>query len=175
MTVKLNKTCVQAPLGFCHSTEICCAVYLHLHFISALSLPGGILSHPDITRSVRRYLSNSVNFSGSNMYIYPASAHRGSYVTGIANEASSPPPAPALQFGPRNPDWLEVESSRYADACRRKLPSGIHREDFARPLYRSDIFYSGSIVQIPEYKYVVLIVAVNGRVILVRCTYLKTN
>lgn len=33
-----------------------------------------------------------------------------------------------------------------------KLPRGIHREDFARPLYRNDIFYSGSVLHIPEFR-----------------------
>ena len=33
----------------------------------------------------------------------------------------------------------------------RKLPVGVHREDFARPLYRRDIFYSGSVLHVPEF------------------------
>lgn len=35
---------------------------------------------------------------------------------------------------------------------RRKCPPGIHREDYSRPMYRKDIFYSGSILQIPEFQ-----------------------
>lgn len=51
------------------------------------------------------------------------------------------------QRGPKYPDTLCVENS-----LRLRLPQGIHKADYARPLYRSDIFYSGSIVQIPEYR-----------------------
>ena len=35
---------------------------------------------------------------------------------------------------------------------RRKCPPGIHREDYSRPMYRKDIFYSGSILHIPEFQ-----------------------
>lgn len=52
-------------------------------------------------------------------------------------------PQPNLKY----PDTMCVENS-----LRLRLPQGIHKADYARPLYRSDIFYSGSIVQIPEYR-----------------------
>ena len=34
---------------------------------------------------------------------------------------------------------------------RRRWPEGIDKTDYARPLYRKDIFYSGSVLQIPEF------------------------
>lgn len=41
--------------------------------------------------------------------------------------------------------------SSASNSKSRKLPLGIHRADFARPLYRSDIFYSGSFINIPDF------------------------
>ncbi len=35
---------------------------------------------------------------------------------------------------------------------RKALPEGIQKEDYARPLYRRDIFYSGSILHIPQFR-----------------------
>jgi len=37
------------------------------------------------------------------------------------------------------------------DLCR-KLPRGVHKDDFARPLYRRDIFYSGSVLHVDEFR-----------------------
>jgi len=37
-------------------------------------------------------------------------------------------------------------------SSRLRLPNGVACEDYARPLYRADIFYSGSILQLPQYK-----------------------
>ena len=33
----------------------------------------------------------------------------------------------------------------------RKLPRGVHKDDFARPLYRRDIFYSGSVLHVDKF------------------------
>ena len=33
----------------------------------------------------------------------------------------------------------------------RKLPRGVHKDDFARPLYRRDIFYSGSLLHVDKF------------------------
>jgi len=53
----------------------------------------------------------------------------------------------------------------------RKLPRGVHKDDFARPLYRRDIFYSGSVLHVDKFhsapdvhKYVKSITSVPGSI-----------
>ena len=36
------------------------------------------------------------------------------------------------------------------DGVDRRLPRGIHKDDLARPLYRRDIFYSGSLLHVNQ-------------------------
>jgi len=56
----------------------------------------------------------------------------------------------------------------YCTTCR-KLPRGVHKDDFARPLYRRDIFYSGSLLHVNKFysapdvhKYVKSVTSVPG-------------
>ena len=53
----------------------------------------------------------------------------------------------------------------------RKLPHGVHKDDFARPLYRRDIFYSGSLLHVEQFhsapdvhKYVKSVTSVPGSI-----------
>ena len=89
---------------------------------------------------VRRNAS-SVSFSTSNVVVYAS---------------ASPPPPPytngAVETEAPGQNWLDEQSAHYAQTCQLRLPHGVHRQDFARPLYRSDIFYSGSIINISEYR-----------------------
>ena len=55
------------------------------------------------------------------------------------------------------------------DDVARKLPRGVHKGDFARPLYRRDIFYSGSLLHVDKFysapdvhKYVKSVTSVPG-------------
>ncbi|XP_054717390.1 monocarboxylate transporter 12-B-like [Uloborus diversus] len=50
---------------------------------------------------------------------------------------------PLLQGGPRGESW---------SAARRQQRRLSSRKDVVRPLYRKDIFYSGSIVNLPQYR-----------------------
>ncbi|GIX68545.1 monocarboxylate transporter 12 [Caerostris extrusa] len=49
----------------------------------------------------------------------------------------------AAEGGPRGESW---------SAARRQQRRMSNRKDLARPLYRKDIFYSGSIVNLPQYR-----------------------
>jgi len=51
------------------------------------------------------------------------------------------------------------------------LPRGVHKDDFARPLYRRDIFYSGSVLHVDAFhsapdvhRYVKSVTSVPGSV-----------
>jgi hypothetical protein len=67
-----------------------------------------------------------------------------------ANKDTLLPPgefALRLQSQSQSQSLLPPKSTR-----RRKCPPGVHREDYSRPMYRKDIFYSGSILHIPEFQ-----------------------
>lgn len=49
----------------------------------------------------------------------------------------------AVSRGPRGESW---------SAVRRQQRRMSNRKDATRPLYRKDIFYSGSIVNLPQYR-----------------------
>ena len=66
----------------------------------------------------------------------------------LTQEPSKIRPTSILRQKENNyPSAMCVENS-----MRLRLPHGIHKSDYARPLYRSDIFYSGSVFNIPERK-----------------------
>ena len=55
------------------------------------------------------------------------------------------------------PEEVKVKSLSTANVWglaprKRSMPPGIAKEDYARPLYRRDIFYSGSILHISEFR-----------------------
>ena len=76
---------------------------------------------------------------------------------------------PAAAAAADDDDYDDDDDDDDCDGVARKLPRGVHKGDFARPLYRRDIFYSGSLLHVDKFysapdvhKYVKSVTSVPG-------------
>ena len=79
----------------------------------------------------------------------------GSLPNGLGNGdlcATSSPSGLAPEQPEHKVRLLSASYSRIWDnKLRQRRPQGVHKEDYARPMYRKDIFYSGSVLHIAHF------------------------
>lgn len=88
----------------------------------------------------------TINVEGTEKETKTVSFNKAAVANGVDEEKNE-----LLLHKPCNGTKSMSENHLAVPKPKLRKPQGVHREDYARPMYRQDIFYSGSIMHIPNF------------------------